>query len=68
MKTQNPPHDSCPVGHEVTHTLAVQTWPEAHARPHAPQLARSVWRSRHVPEQLVCPAAQLTTHALAEHT
>ncbi|MFO0649717.1 MAG: hypothetical protein U0326_26100 [Polyangiales bacterium] len=25
VNTQKPPHDSCPVGHEVTHVPAVQT-------------------------------------------
>ena len=39
-----------------------------HARPQAPQLALSFWRSRHTPEQLVVPVAQVVEHTLAEHT
>jgi hypothetical protein len=39
-----------------------------HARPHIPQLLTSVWRSRHVPVQLVCPAPHVTTQLLPEHT
>jgi hypothetical protein len=38
------------------------------AVPHPPQLAASLVRSRHVPEQLVRPVPQVTTQALPEHT
>jgi hypothetical protein len=36
--------------------------PELQARPHIPQFARSLVRSRHEPEQLVWPTAQLSWH------
>ena len=41
---------------------------DTHTRPQMPQLARSVVRSRHTPEQFVRPAWQLNTHALALQT
>jgi hypothetical protein len=40
-----------------------QTCPFAQALPQAPQLARSLCRSRHAPPHSVCPSRQLTTHA-----
>ena len=46
----------------------MQICPEAQARAQAPQLVRSISRSRQVPEQLVWPAAQVVTQAPAEHT
>jgi hypothetical protein len=37
-----------------------QSWPAAHARPHAPQLLGSVAKSRQMPLQFVRPLPQLT--------
>ena len=51
-----------------TQVPAAQAWPAEHARPQAPQLALSLVRSRHTPEQLVVPAAHDTLHAPAAHT
>ena len=51
-----------------TQTPAAHACPAEHARPQAPQLALSLWRSRHTPEQLVVPVAQVVEHTLAEHT
>jgi hypothetical protein len=39
----------------------MQRVPDGQAMPHEPQLLLSVDVSRHVPEQLVWPAGQLTT-------
>ena len=50
------------------HTPAEQAWPEGHTRPHRPQLALSVRRLRHTPEQLVVPEAQDTLHTPAEQS
>jgi hypothetical protein len=36
----------------------MHSWPAAQERPHAPQFARSIDRSRHTPLQLVSPAPQ----------
>jgi hypothetical protein len=47
---------------------AEQSCPLAHARPQAPQFARSVSRSRQTPVQLVRPAPQETWQVPAEHT
>jgi hypothetical protein len=41
----------------------LQTVPDGQALPHMPQLRLSVWRSRHVPAQLLCPATQVIWHA-----
>jgi hypothetical protein len=38
------------------------------AMPHAPQLSRSVVRSRHTPEQFISLTAHETTHIEPEHT
>jgi len=38
------------------------------ARPQLPQLFASLLRSRQVPEQLVSPGPQVTTHIPPEHT
>jgi len=50
------------------HAPPAQIWPEAQARPQAPQLVRSVASSRQTPEQLVVPAPHDTVHTPAEHT
>jgi hypothetical protein len=42
-----------PLAQVTTQVPAEHTWPAAHIRPHVPQLLRSTWRSRQVPEQLV---------------
>jgi hypothetical protein len=42
------------------HTPERQVVPVVHARPQAPQLALSVSRSTHVPEQLICVPVQVT--------
>ena len=57
-----------PAPHETWHIPAEHTCPAGHARPHAPQLARSVCVSRHMPVQLVSPAPHDTTHIPREHT
>ena len=57
-----------PDTHVTVHTPAEQTWPLAQTRPHAPQFAVSLVRSRHTPEQLVVPDTQLTVQTPAEHT
>ena len=57
-----------PDTHVTVHTPAEQSCPEAHARPHAPQFAVSLVRSRHTPEQFVVPDTQLTVHTPAEQT
>ena len=44
------------------HIPPEHTWPAEHARPHIPQCALSVARSRHVPEHAVCPDGHDTTH------
>ncbi len=46
-----PPQLVWPAGHELVHTPATHTWPDAHAVPHAPQFERSVARVTHVPAQ-----------------
>jgi hypothetical protein len=46
-----------PAPHDTTHTPALHTCPRRTRVPQAPQLARSVWRSRHTPPQLVRPHA-----------
>jgi hypothetical protein len=51
-----------------TQVLAAQACPAEHTRPQAPQLALSVVRSRHTPEQLVVPEAHDTLHVPAAHT
>ena len=60
--THTDPHAVCPDGHEMLHTPAVHTRPEAQTVPHMPQLLRSFWRSRQVPEQLVSPVLHVTEH------
>jgi hypothetical protein len=59
MSRQVPAQLVSPVAHVTTHVLPEHTVPAAHARPHAPQFALSVVRSRHVPEQFVRPAPQV---------
>ena len=54
--TQLPLQSVRPVPHEAVHAPPEHTCPAAQARPHAPQFARSVARSRHAPEQSVWPA------------
>ena len=49
---QRPPQNDWPLGHDCEQTPAWHTAPAAHARPHAPQLASSVWRSEQRPEQV----------------
>ncbi len=49
----------CPRPHETRHAPAGTPAPRA-GRAQAPQLARSVWRSLHTPEQLLSPAPQHT--------
>ena len=51
----------------VPHAPPEHTWPAGHAVPHAPQLALSVWRFVHTPEQTVRPALHDATHSPAVH-
>jgi hypothetical protein len=46
-----PPHGTVPDAH--AHAPIEHTWPVGHTVPHAPQLLRSVMRSRQVPAQVV---------------
>jgi hypothetical protein len=57
-----------PAAHDTRHTPAAQICPSAQLVPQAPQLARSVCRSRQVPEQLESPVPHDTWHTPAEHT
>jgi hypothetical protein len=52
----------------VAHAPAPQTCPAAHALPQAPQLARSLWRSRQTPAHSLVPATQETRHAPPSQT
>ena len=62
------PQSESPVGHIAMHDPPTQICEPGHAVPHAPQLLGSVATLVQLPEQLVRPAAQVTTHAPAEHT
>jgi len=53
------------VGDADTHMLIVQIRPKPHALPQVPQFARSLVRSRHVPEHAVRPVLQEAMHELA---
>jgi hypothetical protein len=59
---------SRPAPHDTAHVPAEHTCPAGHARPHAPQLALSVWVSRQVLAQLERPAPHDTAQAPIEHT
>jgi hypothetical protein len=49
------------------HVPLMHDWPDAHARPHMPQLALSVWSDRHVPEQFDCPDGHVVVHTPLTH-
>ena len=51
----------------MPHAPAEQTCPEGQTVPHAPQLLRSFWRSRQVPEQLVSVEPQVTEQVPDTH-
>ena len=58
-----------PVGHDPVEVVQVpntQLWPVLHARPHTPQFAGSVRRSRQVPLQFVPPG--VSVHAVGPLT
>ena len=65
---QTPEQLVVPAAQETAHTPAEHTWPEAQARPQAPQWLRSVVRSRQMPEQLVVPAPHDTVQVPAEQS
>jgi hypothetical protein len=55
-------------GHVVPHTPLLQTWPEGHALPQAPQLSALVSRRTHRPSHSVCPAGHEPTQEPPTHT
>ena len=60
MSNKKPAQLVKPVTQTTWHAPPVQTWPEAHVRPQAPQLPRSLVRSRQTPAQDDCPVGQTT--------
>jgi len=54
-----------PAGQLTAHLPPLHTWPAAHAVPQVPQLARSLVRSRQLPEQLVSPPPHAVTQSPA---
>ena len=73
---QVPPQSTSPGWQDKAQAPAEQTWPESQAAPalppvqapEAPQNARSVIGSTHLPPQSTRPAAQVTAQAPAEQT
>ena len=55
---QVPPQLARPPPHDAWQDEPVHTWPGMQAVPHAPQLARSVVRSRHTPPHSTSPPPQ----------
>ena len=66
-----PPHNVSPCWQLTAHAPFEHTWPDGHALPQVPQLARSVFVLTQVtpasPVQLVSPGAQTIVHALFAH-
>ena len=59
------PLDADQIQLPVSHTALSRAM--GHAAPHAPQLPRSLTRSRHAPSHTLCPDGHDVTHAPAEH-